>query len=130
MVMITNANITIFNKHIENDIDVWYSTKIQNVHVYEDNGIDLNIDGLKGANTFKIRIPKNSFPKTFKANEEYQGLKDVSDIFTIQNEDWIYLGLTDMKIKKPSDIPYPKCMITGFSINLFGGLPHIRIQGE
>lgn len=130
MVMITNANITIFNKHIENNIDVWYSTNIQNVHVYTDNKIDLSIDGVKGVSLFKIRIPISSFPKKYISKEEYQERVEVSDVFTIQNEDWVYLGLTDIKINKPSDIPYQKCMITGFSINLHGGLSHIRLQGE
>lgn len=128
--MITNADITIFNRHVENDVDVWYSTKIQNVHLYTDNKIDSDIDGIKGISVFKIRIPVSSFFKKYISKEEYQEQKDVSDVFTIQNEDWIYIGLTDIEITKPSDIPYPKCMITGFSINLFGGLPHIRLQGE
>lgn len=127
--MITNADITLYNRHIENDIDVWYKTQIKNVHLYSDNKINLSTDGLKGASIFKIRVPVSSFPKKYISKEEYQEQKDVSDVFTVQNDDWIYLGLSNDDIKKPSDIATPKIMINSYSINLVGSLPHIRISG-
>ena len=121
--MITNADITLYNRHIENDIDVWYKTQIKNVHLYSDT------DGIKGASIFKIRVPISSFPKKYISKEEYQEQEDISDVFTVQNDDWIYLDLSNDDIKKPSDISTPKIMINSYSINLVGSLPHIRISG-
>lgn len=89
--MLTNADVTIYNKYIENRETKYKKSFIKNVHWEDTEGFNILKSGLNSADKSKIYIPFESCenyksPKEFKKNKEG---------FTIQSEDIIVKGLID-----------------------------------
>ena len=58
--MITNANITIYNRKTnkETRLDEWKRTVIEGVHYFVENKVTVGEKGLFSADIHKIRIPE------------------------------------------------------------------------
>lgn len=133
--MQTNADITLYN-HKYNKItrrDEWHRTVILGVHFYVDNKVVLGDNGLNSADVYKIRIPEDAECVSCYIDEDaYAGMEQVEGTWTLQNDDYIVLGICDMEIERPSDLKQihnQYCKITSWSDNRFGGQPHWRIGG-
>ena len=134
--MITNADITLYNhKYNKNTrLDDWQRTVIRGVHFYEDNKVSVGDKGLNSAKLCKIRIPENAeCNRSYIPEDEYFAAADVSQYWTLQEDDIVVRGVCDIKIEKPADlknhhVKYYK--INSWSDNRFGGQPHWRIGGE
>lgn len=86
--MLTNADITIFNKYTENRETKYKKTYIKNVHWEDTEGFNILQSGLTSVDKSKIYIPFSSCgqyntPKKFKNTKEG---------FTLQSEDVIVKG--------------------------------------
>lgn len=133
--MITNADITIYNRKYNKDtrLDEWKRTVIYGVHFYVDNKVIVGENGLKSADSFKIRIPEDAgCGKDYLPEDDYVKTSNISGYWTLQNDDYIVKGVCDHEIEKPSDLKeFHKqyCKITSWSDNRFGGLPHWRVGG-
>lgn len=133
--MLTNADITIYNRleDKKNRLDVWQKTVISGVHVYVDNKVDLGETGINSADVYKIRIPAEvKVAGAYLSPEEYKKADNPENHWTIQNDDWIVVGVCDVDIEKPSDLKdfrERSCKVISWSDNRFGGLLHWRIGG-
>ncbi len=134
--MLTNADITIYNRKFDKKtgFDLWNRTVIRGVHVYVDHKVSVGDTGLNSANVFKIRIPDNvGNSDLYLPPEEYAALENPSGHWTIQNDDYIVIGVCDLEIERPAELQSIRplhCKVISWSDNRFGGLPHWRIGGE
>ncbi|WP_282926892.1 DUF6751 family protein [Helcococcus kunzii] len=100
--MITESNITIYNKYLDQATrtDKWKKTQIKNVHWEETQGANIIKSGMSNADSVKIFIPYVSFsellyidPKQFKGEG-----------FTFQPGDYIVKGLIEDEITSSSEL--------------------------
>lgn len=131
--MITNADITIYNSIVnpETRIREWKATVIKGVHFYVDNKVALTEKGLASADICKIRVPVSAdFDGTvYVPLNEYTG---ADYTWTLQNDDYIALGVITDEIVKPSDLQNKAAQffkITSWADNRSGSLKHWRIGG-
>lgn len=133
--MLTNATITIYNRvsGAKNTYDTWNRTVIHDVHVYVDHKVSLGESGLNSAEEYKIRIPADvENADCYLSSEEYAESDSPAGCWTIQNDDQIVIGESDLEIEKPTDLKNIRlrhCKVLSWSDNRFGGLPHWRIGG-
>ena len=133
--MILNANVTMFNRKYDKvkRLDSWYGTSIYGVHVYVDHKVSTGDSGLNSAEVYKIRIPSDvENADRYLPPEEYATAENPAEYWTIQNDDYIVLGIYNQEIEKPADlkkISQRYCKVLSWSDNRFGGLPHWRIGG-
>lgn len=132
--MLTNADITIYNRKYcpENRSAVWHRTVLKGVHFYCGQKMQLLANGLVNADAYKIRIPTSvGTDKQYIPQAQYQEVKDVSGLWTIQKGDFLIKGIGP-EVKNPEELQktgLETCKITGWSDNRRGGLPHWRIEG-
>lgn len=132
--MITNADITIYNKKYspETRSDTWHRTVLKGAHLYCEHKVQLLATGLVNADLYKIRIPADvSVGKQYVPWPEYQAAEDVSHLWTIQKGDYIVQEeapeVSDLKELQITVADIIK--VTAWSDNRRGGLPHWRIEG-
>ncbi len=136
--MITNADITIFNKR-RTDKDtgrpVYFRTWIRGVSFYTDQKVKVTEEaGVISKDVYKIRSPGNADMegKRYIDAEKYKQLTDeeAKRYWTIDNDDLFGRGLHPDFEK---EAVFLKCQYTGkvvsFSDNRRGSLPHFRIGG-
>ncbi len=126
-----NSDLTIYNKKYdpENRMDTWHKTYIPECHWKVDNKVVQDNNGLRNQDMFKIRIP-GKYGESYVDAEIYKSLEDVSDVWTIQKDDYTIQG-KGPDIAKPSDLPDRSCRITSWSDNRTNTtIPHFRIGGE
>lgn len=134
--MLTNATITIYNRRAgsKTDFDSWNRTVLQGVHVYVDHKVSTGDSGLNSAEVYKIRIPSDvENADRYLPPEEYATAENPAEYWTIQNDDYIVLGIYNQEIEKPADlkkISQRYCKVLSWSDNRFGTTPHWRIGGE
>lgn len=90
--MLTNANITIFNRYIENRETKYQRSYIYDVHWEDNQGANILQSGLTSADHSKIYIPFDSctnyvLPSEFKKNRQGN--------VTLQPEDIVVKGIID-----------------------------------
>lgn len=137
--MITNADITIFNKRGVDKATarpVYFPTQIKGVNFYTDQKVQVNVKdgGITSADMYKIRIPEDADTegKQYIDADLYKKLSDeeAKGYWTINNDDLFGKGLLPL-FEKEAD--FLKQQYTGkvlsFSDNRRGGLPHWRIGG-
>lgn len=132
--MITNADITIYNKKYtpETRADTWRRTFLQGVHFYHENKVQPSERGLVNADLYKIRIPQDvGTDKAYVPQAEYQAAEDISSLWTIQKGDYIVRGAGPdiANIQELQQSGMETCKIISWSDNRRGGLPHWRIEG-
>ena len=134
--MITNADITVFNKWYNEDtrLDEWHSTQISGVSWYGGQAVTVGEKGLVSANTYAVRIPISSAPadKSFAQPENYASVAQgaLGQLWTLQNGDYIVRGLVDTSITQPDESTGEHFVVTGWSDNRRGGLPHWKVTGK
>lgn len=136
--MITNADITIFNKRRTDKATgrpVYFGTQIKGVSFYTDQKIRITEEaGIISKDMYKIRIPETADTegKQYIDAEKYKTLTDeeAAGYWTIDNDDLFGKGLLS-DFGKESE--FLKRQYTGkvisFSDNRRGGLSHWRIGG-
>ncbi|WP_099205877.1 DUF6751 family protein [Scatolibacter rhodanostii] len=134
--MITNADITIYNKYYDRTTrkDIWLKTHIHGVSWYGGQKVTVADKGLLSADSYTVRIPLESAPqgKSFVLSDEFAKLDEtgLNSHWTLQNGDVICQG------ERTEDIPLTKealsCgrfVVTGWSDNRRGGLQHWKVEG-
>lgn len=136
--MITNANLTIFNKRGKDKVTarpIYFRTQIKGIHFYTEQKIHITEEGgVVSADIYKIRIPESADTegKNYINADLYKNLsnEEAKSYWTINNDDLFGKGLLD-DFEKEAD--FLKKQYTGkilsFSDNRRGGLPHWKIGG-
>ncbi|MFL8951102.1 DUF6751 family protein [Helcococcus kunzii] len=100
--MITESNITIYNKFIDSKTrnDVWKKTQIKNVHWEESKGANIIKSGMTNADSVKVFIPYSSIEEDVYIDpKQYKG-----DGFTLKPGDYIVKGLIEDEITSSSEL--------------------------
>lgn len=129
--MLTNADITIFNK-IPNQSKKCFEYVghyISDVSFYTDQKVSVGDGGLKSANVYKIRIQEESLEGYVLPDEfmkTYSGWTvNTGDLFVLGHYAGNITGVADL-----ADCNRPYGIVNSWSDNRNGGLPHIRIGGS
>lgn len=89
--MLTNCDITVYNKYIENRETKYKKSYIKNVHWEDTEGFNILQSGLTSADKSKIYIPFYSCGEYVTPIE----FRKTQEGFTLQSEDIIVKGLID-----------------------------------
>lgn len=140
--MLTNADITIFNKwlNIATGKEEWKSTQIKGrnnlvkgVNWHMNRKVTLTNSGLSPASVYEVRIPidADTQGKQYIEEREYKKLtgSNVLNYWTISNGDYFVQGLV-AEITIPALLKLPlSSMVTDYSDNRRGGAQHWRLSG-
>lgn len=136
--MITNADLTIFNKRRTDKATgrpVYARTQIKGVSFYTEQKVGITEEaGVISKDMYKIRIPETADTdgKRYIDAEKYKALtdKEAAGYWTINNDDLFGKGLLP-DFEKEADFLEQQYTgkIISFSDNRRGGLPHWRIGG-
>lgn len=127
--MLTNADITIYNKVVVNGANTWLRTQIKGVSWYNNLGMALQSGAVVSSDIFAVRIPNTS---GYVSAKEYASLTDRTGKWTVQKDDIVCRGLITTAITGLATLTANKeqaFKVTSFSDNRRGGQPHIRIGG-
>lgn len=127
--MLTNCDITIFNKYVENKETKYKKSYIEKVHWEDRKGANIISSGLMSADQTTVYIPYSSCqnyisPKNFKINKNG---------FTLEPEDIIVRGkiledfTTIKNLEKKHD--YVRVITTVDNYN-FGNLKHFEVGAK
>ncbi|EHR33443.1 hypothetical protein HMPREF9709_01191 [Helcococcus kunzii ATCC 51366] len=100
--MITESNITIYNKYLDKitRLDKWKKTQILNVHWEETKGINIIKSGMSNADSVKVFIPYLSIEDLVYIDPiQFNGKG-----FTIKPGDYIVKGLIEDEITSSSEL--------------------------
>lgn len=140
--MITNADITIFNKRYvrEERTEKFVGTQIKGVSFYSRKGRTSGDQERDVKDTYTIRIPDtaDTSGKAYAEQMEYSGMDDetYSGYWTIQRGDIIVCGLSDLEAAMETELKqrYPDVVtVTNFTDNrsrCSDYMKHWRIGGE
>lgn len=134
--MLTNADITIYNKAYDHEkrTDVWHRTVLLGVHKYL-NAKATQVDGVERRQDEGVfRIPPTC-PKygEYISELEYASVSHPNAYWTLRPEDLIVIGVCDLEISGISTLianhirPWK---ITSVSDNRQGTTPHLRARCE
>lgn len=129
--MRTNADITIYNKHLDTTtrLDKYKRTTIYNVFWDEKKAYNRVQSGLESADKVLLLIPFDySSQDEYISPREFEKLEDKTGYFTLQDGDRIVRGDIDFEINsKISDLDreYEAFTITSVDTKDFGS-PHMR----
>ncbi|MCI1966866.1 MAG: hypothetical protein LKJ17_12160 [Oscillospiraceae bacterium] len=134
--MLTNADITVFNKHYneETRLDEWRKTQISGVNWYGKQAVSVGDNGLMSADQYIVRIPVSSAPddKTFVTPEKYAAADRAAlpNLWTLQNGDIVARGMVGAD--DPKSIPCKHFLITGWADNRRGSpaVQHWKVEGK
>lgn len=129
--MITNGNVTIYNKHFDKAtrLDKYQRTVIYDVFWDEKKAYNRVQSGLESADNVLLLIPlEMSCNREYVSPKKFNKLEDKSGHFTLQTGDRIVKGDIDFEISsKVSDLDkeYEAFTITSIDKKDFGS-PHMR----
>ena len=132
--MITNADVTIYNKRVDKKTrqTVYVRTILRDVHWYTDQKVSVGEKGLNSADVIKIRVPTDNRQEIFVEPAEYARLEDPTGYWTAANGDLIAKGVIEDEITRDTELKsrgYLAGVILSHSDNRCGSSPHIRIGG-
>lgn len=90
--MLTNCNITIYNKYIENREVKYQKSYIYGVHWEDSEGVNVLSSGIESGDTATIFIPFYNGENYLKPKSFY---RNRLDNFTLQHEDIIVKGIIE-----------------------------------
>lgn len=133
--MITNAVLTIFNQFPdrENKKMIFVPHKLDSVWFYTNQKSSVGTDGLLSADEYKIRVPYSICSDWLPPNN-YRGLTDPSNNWTVQNGDLFIVGewaggnVSGIAELKKSFFGVVGTVLS-HSENFYGSSKHIRIGG-
>lgn len=115
--MLTNCDVTIFNKYVENRETKYKKSFIHNVHWEDSEGFNILKSGLQSADKSKIYIPFYSC-KDYKKPKEFRKNKEG---FTLQAEDIIVKGIIEDEYTKDLEKNYDYVrLITSVDVRDYG----------
>lgn len=133
MGMITNADITIYNRHYDKETgyDTYRRTVIRGVWFFVDNKVQITEKGVLAADLYKVRIPAmvDTDGAAYVPPCEYTGAERT---WTLQADDYVCRGIRELEIEKPAELKKEAGQvfkITSWSDNRSGSLAHWRIGG-
>lgn len=132
--MLTNADITVYNRHYNKTtrLDEWFRTQISGVHWHGKQAVSVDSNGLSAANVYTVRIPTSVAPqgKEYVSPSDYASANSdaLEGLWTLQNGDVIARGLIDTA--NPKDIAGEHFTITGWADNRYGSVKHWRVDGK
>lgn len=131
--MITNADITVYNRHYDREkgYDIYRRTVIRSVWFFVDNKVQITESGVLAADIYKVRIPVSADTEgsIYVPPDKYAGAEHT---WTLQADDYVCRGICELEIEKPAELKKEISQvfkITSWSDNRFGGLSHWRIGG-
>lgn len=100
--MITNADVTIYNKRVDKKTrqTVYVRTILRDVHWYTDQKVSVGEKGLNSADVIKIRVPTEERQEIFVEPAEYARLEDTAGYWTAANGDLIAKGVIEDEITR------------------------------
>lgn len=117
--MLTNANVTIYNRKKINRSDVWVRTNIMGVNLHGEAELIVGDKDLKAADKYIIRIPDSAVcDKTFVDNRTFKALsvEETDNCYTVQKGDMIVKGIVDDEITSPSQLQDKYDVLTVLSV--------------
>lgn len=134
--MLTNAEITIFNRRSDKDSKkfVYIPHYISDVWFHTDQKTSVMTGGLTSADSYQVRIPYEEC-SGWISPEEFTALTDLLGRWTAQNGDLFIVGrwCGNFKVSGIDEIKKEFSGIVGkvlsHSENFFGASKHIRIGG-
>ena len=105
--MITNANITLYNKVTGQDSPEYIMTHIYDVNWQDEKQAKVGDKGLNTADSTNVFIPYSSIDvckKKYVKPKLYQSYEDKSLVFTFQKGDILVLGIVNDDIKTDIEI--------------------------
>lgn len=117
--MLTNANITIYNRKKINRSDVWVRTNITGVNLHGEAELIVGDKDLKAADKYIVRIPDSVVcDKTFVDSRTFKALSmdETDNCYTLQKGDVIVKGIIDDEITSPSQLQDRYDVLTILSI--------------
>lgn len=134
--MLTNADVTVYNKHYNKAtrLDEWFHTQISAVHWHGKQAVNVDSKGLSAASVYTVRIPASSAPfgKKYVLPNDYTTADSaaLAGLWTLQNGDIIARGLID--IPDPKNITMEHFTVTGWADNRYGSenVQHWRVDGK
>ncbi len=100
--MITESNITIYNKYLDQAtrLDKWKKTQVRNVHWEETQGANIIKSGMTNADSVKVYIPYLSLEEHLYVDpKQYNG-----NGITFNPGDYIVKGLIEDEITSSSEL--------------------------
>lgn len=129
--MLTNCDVTIYNKYIENRETKYKKSYIKNVHWEDSEGFNILQSGLTSADKSKIYIPFYSC-EDYKTPIEFKKSKEG---FTLKSEDVIVKGLIKDEFTTVKDLEknhdYVR-LITTVDVRDYGSenMKHFEVGGK
>lgn len=137
--MQNNETVTIYNQRTNRKtrLPEWIPSVIDGCSWYTNQKIALDSNGITSADVYAIRI----FPvfvsaegRSYIPPKQYAKLseEESGQYWTVQNDDRIVRGYADLEIQKASELEahYEEvAVVTSYSDNRGGLLPHIRVGG-
>lgn len=117
--MLTNANITIYNRKKINRSEVWVRNNLLGVNFHGEAEVIVGDKDLKAADKYIIRIPDSVVSdKKFVDNRTYKALaaEELYNYYTIQKGDIIVKGLVKEDITSPSQLSDKHDVLTVLSV--------------
>lgn len=108
--MITNADITIYNRRYEkaDRTEKFVATRIRGVSFYTRKGVTSGGQSLSGENTHTIRIPVDADmeEKTYVPQKEYEAMDDekAAGYWTLQPGAIIVRGISDLETATETEL--------------------------
>ncbi|MEG0688828.1 MAG: DUF6751 family protein [Hungatella sp.] len=131
--MITNADITVYNRYYDRKkgYDTYRRTVIRGVWFFVDHKVQITDSGVLAADIYKVRIPLSADTDgaIYVPPDQYTG---VDRTWTLHADDYVCKGVLLTEIEKPAELKKETNQvfkITSWSDNRFGTLPHWRIGG-
>lgn len=126
-------NITIYYK--DHQKGTWCHLGISGATWYGGTKISIGEEGLRGAHSYKVRIPVAQLHPGYTRPSAFNQMKDKTGYWTVQSGDVIALGAVDIEVQRSIAEVLSACesfTVVGERDNRRGpiGLQHILIEGE
>lgn len=117
--MLTNANITVYNKKKVNRSETWFRTYLLGVNFHGEAELAVGDKDLKAADKYVIRVPDSvTSDKKFVDNRTFKALsaEEIDNCFTFQKGDIIIRGFVEDDITSPSQLQEEYDVLTVLSV--------------
>ncbi len=107
--MISNCNITLYNRYYENNIIKYKKCYIYDVNWQGKQAITVSDKGLNSADLTKIYIPfEYKSEDIYLKPKDFEKLQNKEGFFTIQNKDIVVKGIVDFELTgvRPNNLEY------------------------
>lgn len=117
--MLTNANITVYNKKKVNRSEMWFRVHLLGINFHGEAELIVSDKDLKAADKYVIRIPDSvTSDKKFVDNRTFKALsaEEIDNCFTLQKGDIVVKDLVEDDITSPSQLSDKYDVLTVLSV--------------